>query len=98
MVIHFYMKKNLILIFLFLIIIRFIYILQPTEKPKFDTESIISLIIWFLCVLYSSMRTASQTSKLTGSDKVLLKDDSGKNFFQILINAQILLDCGTLTS
>ncbi|XP_069975521.1 serine incorporator 1 isoform X2 [Penaeus vannamei] len=48
------------------------------EEPKFDGESIASLIIWFCCVLYSSMRTASnsQASRLTMSDKVLLKDDS----------------------
>lgn len=48
------------------------------SHPRFDTESIISLILWFLCVMYSSIRTAtnSQTSKLTGSDKVLLKDDN----------------------
>lgn len=50
----------------------------PTEKPSFDAESIASLVIWFCCVLYSSMRTASnsQASRLTMSDKVLLKDDS----------------------
>lgn len=48
------------------------------HEPAFDGESIASLIIWFCCVLYSSIRTASnsQASKLTMSDKVLLKDDS----------------------
>ncbi|KAF2355212.1 Serine incorporator/TMS membrane protein [Trinorchestia longiramus] len=47
-------------------------------RPRFDGESIVSLILWFLCVMYSSIRTATnaQTSKLTGSDKVLLKDDN----------------------
>ncbi|XP_018013464.1 serine incorporator 1 isoform X2 [Hyalella azteca] len=47
-------------------------------RPRFDGESIVSLILWFLCVMYSSIRTAtnSQTSKLTGSDKVLLKEDN----------------------
>lgn len=50
------------------------------HEPAFDGESIASLIIWFCCVLYSSIRTASnsQASKLTMSDKVLLKDDSSK--------------------
>lgn len=54
-----------------------------THEPAFDGESIASLIIWFCCVLYSSMRTASnsQASKLTMSDKVLLKDDSSKSHF-----------------
>lgn len=48
------------------------------EKPKFDAESIVSLIIWFCCVLYFSMRTAtnSQASRLGMSDNVLLRDDS----------------------
>ncbi|XP_068241878.1 serine incorporator 1-like isoform X2 [Palaemon carinicauda] len=48
------------------------------DEPAFDSESIASLIIWFFCVLYSSMRTASnsQASRLTMSDKVLLKDDN----------------------
>lgn len=50
------------------------------QKPQFDGESIVSLVIWFLCVLYSSMRTASitQTSKLTMSDRVLLRDDQAR--------------------
>ena len=41
----------------------------------------IGLIIWFLCVLYSSIRSASnsQASKLTGSDKLLVKDNGGSN-------------------
>lgn len=58
----------------------YIFMLQ-SDKPEFDGESIASLIIWFLCVLYSSMRTASnsQASRLTMSDKVLLKDDSSKD-------------------
>ncbi|KAK3870100.1 hypothetical protein Pcinc_024632 [Petrolisthes cinctipes] len=49
-----------------------------SDKPTFDGESIASLVIWFCCVLYSSMRSASnsQASRLTMSDKVLLKDDS----------------------
>jgi len=51
---------------------------KPDEKPAFDTESIVSLIIWFCCVLYFSMRTAtnSQASRLGMSDNVLLRDDS----------------------
>ena len=27
--------------------------------PKFDTENIVGLVIWFLCVLYSSVTTSS---------------------------------------
>lgn len=42
-----------------------------------DAASIVGLIIWFCCVLYSSIRTAtnSQMSKLTMSEKILIKDD-----------------------
>ena len=48
---------------------------------QFDAEGIIGLVIWFLCVLYSSIRTASssQSSKLTGSDKLLVKDNGETN-------------------
>jgi len=49
----------------------------PTQ-PSLDAESIVGLIIWFCCVLYSSIRTASngQTERLIGSDKVLAQDDN----------------------
>jgi len=45
--------------------------------PNFATESIVGLVIWFLCVLYSSISTSSQGGKLTGTDAVLLKEDDG---------------------
>ncbi|CAK9814276.1 Probable serine incorporator [Anthophora quadrimaculata] len=45
------------------------------NRVAFDKESIIGLIIWFSCVLYSSLRTASESSKLTFSDKVLAEDN-----------------------
>ncbi|XP_046640381.1 probable serine incorporator [Daphnia pulicaria] len=50
-------------------------------NPTFDAESIVGLVIWFCCVLYSSIRTASngQTERLIGSDKVLAKDDNGSS-------------------
>lgn len=52
-----------------------------TQAHAFGAENIIGLIIWFLCVLYACMRTASnsQAAKLTGGDKLLVKDtgDSG---------------------
>lgn len=49
------------------------------QKTTFDAESIVGLVIWFCCVLYSSIRTASnkQTERLIGSDKVLAKTDDG---------------------
>jgi len=47
--------------------------------PKFDTENIVGLVIWFLCVLYSSVTTSSSgtAAKVTGTDKVLLARDDG---------------------
>lgn len=47
--------------------------------PSLDTQSIIGLVIWFLCVLYSSIgsSSASSASKLTGTDQVLLNKDDG---------------------
>ncbi|XP_022905266.2 probable serine incorporator isoform X2 [Onthophagus taurus] len=40
----------------------------------FDMESIVGLVIWFLVVMYSSLRTASKSSKITMSEHVLVKD------------------------
>nr|CAG4636224.1 EOG090X07ET [Eubosmina coregoni]SVE69841.1 EOG090X07ET [Eubosmina coregoni] len=50
---------------------------DDSKKPVLDAESIVGLVIWFCCVLYSSIRTASngQTERLIGSDKVLAKND-----------------------
>lgn len=45
------------------------------NRVTFDKESIIGLIIWFSCVLYSSLRTASKSSKITMSENVLVKDN-----------------------
>ncbi|GAB6019232.1 Membrane protein tms1 [Chamberlinius hualienensis] len=49
----------------------------PTASSGVDAASIVGLVIWFCCVLYSSVRTAtnSQMSKLTMSEKILIKDD-----------------------
>ncbi|KAM9249504.1 serine incorporator 3 isoform 2-T2 [Dugong dugon] len=65
--------------------------LAPTSAPPLksgpflDTESFIGLVVFVLCLLYSSIRTSSnsQVSKLTlsGSDSVILSDTatSGAN-------------------
>ncbi|KOX78938.1 putative serine incorporator [Melipona quadrifasciata] len=45
------------------------------NRVAFDKESIIGLIIWFSCVLYSSLRTASKSSKITMSENILVKDN-----------------------
>ncbi|XP_029035625.2 probable serine incorporator isoform X3 [Osmia bicornis bicornis] len=45
------------------------------NRVAFDKESIIGLIIWFSCVLYSSLRTASKSSKITMSENVLVRDN-----------------------
>ena len=59
----------------------YLYLSRPNhEHPNtMDTQSIIGLIIWFLCVLYSSVGSSSATSasKLTGTDQVLLNRDDG---------------------
>merc|ERR1711923_434425 len=47
-----------------------------SERPSMDTASIIGLIIWFACVLYSSIRSSSnaQAARLTMSDRVTLTE------------------------
>jgi len=50
---------------------------DPSHPVRsFDTQSIIGLVVFILCVLYSSVKTSSssQAAKLTGSDAILLKD------------------------
>ncbi|XP_043603598.1 serine incorporator 1 isoform X6 [Bombus pyrosoma] len=50
------------------------------NRVAFDKESIIGLIIWFSCVLYSSLRTASKSSKITMSENILVQDNgAGRN-------------------
>ncbi|XP_045505333.1 probable serine incorporator isoform X2 [Colias croceus] len=44
---------------------------------SFDKQSIIGLIIWVCSVLYSCVRTASSSSKITMSDHILAKEGSG---------------------
>lgn len=48
----------------------------PEGRPSMDTASIIGLIIWFACVLYSSIRSSSnaQAARLTMSDRVTLTE------------------------
>jgi len=49
------------------------------DHPTFETENIVGLVIWFLCVLYSSVTSSnsSSASKLTGTDRVLLANNDG---------------------
>ncbi|BES97379.1 Serine incorporator (Serinc) [Nesidiocoris tenuis] len=54
------------------------FLLRGNTTHKFDSESIISLAIWMCCVLYSSLRTASKSSKITMSEHVLVKDTGAR--------------------
>lgn len=57
--------------------------ISTQNKVAFDKESVIGLIIWFSCVLYSSLRTASKASKITMSDTVLAKDNGAGKYLII---------------
>lgn len=46
-----------------------------TTQMGFDGQSIIGLVVWMACVLYSSLRTASNSSKITMTEHVLVKDN-----------------------
>jgi len=50
-----------------------------STQMGFDKESIIGLIVWMLCVLYSSLRSASKSSRITMSEHVLAKDEGGES-------------------
>ncbi|KAG7304475.1 hypothetical protein JYU34_011419 [Plutella xylostella] len=45
---------------------------------SFDKQSIIGLVIWACSVLYSSIRTASNSSKITMSQHILAKEGGGQ--------------------
>jgi len=49
---------------------------QGNGTPSMDTSSIIGLIVWFSCVLYSSIRSSSKDSaaRLTMTDTIHLTD------------------------
>jgi len=45
-------------------------------KTRTDTEAFVGLMLWFICVIYSSIRNSSnsQVSRLSMSDQILSKD------------------------
>ncbi|CAH1977403.1 unnamed protein product [Acanthoscelides obtectus] len=45
------------------------------KKSNGNNIDIIGLLIWMLCVLYSSLRSASKSSKITMSEKMLTTDN-----------------------
>lgn len=52
-------------------------------KARSDTEAFVGLMLWFVCVIYSSIRTSTNTQmgKLTMSDQILSKEtgDTGRD-------------------
>ncbi|XP_047033283.1 probable serine incorporator isoform X3 [Helicoverpa zea] len=49
-----------------------------SNESSFDKQSIIGLAIWVCSVLYSSIRTASSSSKITMSEHILAKEGGGE--------------------
>lgn len=56
------------------------------SESSFDSESIVGLVIWMCCVLYSSLRTASSSSKITMSEHVLVKD-TGAGMYEMCFHS-----------
>jgi hypothetical protein len=54
--------------------------IKAQSRIAFDKESIIGLIIWFSCVLYSSLRSASKSSKLTMSQSILVQENGAGKY------------------
>uniref|UniRef100_A0A6G1SGS9 Putative serine incorporator n=1 Tax=Aceria tosichella TaxID=561515 RepID=A0A6G1SGS9_9ACAR len=57
---------------------------DDANKPKTtDAEALVGLMLWFVCIIYSSIRTSSnsQVSRLSMSDQILSKDtgDAGED-------------------
>lgn len=68
----------------------FLGVFGKKSGSTFDSESIVGLCIWMCCVLYSSLRTASSSSKITMSEHVLVKDN-GAGMYYMYITTIILL-------
>ncbi|XP_043275135.1 serine incorporator 1 isoform X2 [Venturia canescens] len=49
--------------------------IKTQNGVAFDKESVIGLVIWFSCVLYSSLRTASKSNRITMTEKVLVQEN-----------------------
>jgi hypothetical protein len=66
---------------------EFLSITSPDQKA-FDGQALVGLGIWFACVMYSSIRTStnSQVAKITMSDQILMKDNGNGecDFFFVL--------------
>lgn len=58
--------------------------LQHEGNKGFDAQSLVGLGIWFACVLYSSIRTStnSQVAKITMSERILMKDTPSGNLIR----------------
>ncbi|XP_050673448.1 probable serine incorporator isoform X3 [Leptidea sinapis] len=50
-----------------------------TNQNSFDKQRIIAVVIWGCSVLYSSIRTASNSSKITMSEHILAKEGNAGN-------------------
>ncbi|KAJ8321927.1 hypothetical protein KUTeg_000398 [Tegillarca granosa] len=52
---------------------------QLWAADQFDWQSLVALLLWLFAVLYSSIRTSSnsQVGKITMSEKTILQSDSG---------------------
>ncbi|KAF5287564.1 hypothetical protein FQA39_LY15893 [Lamprigera yunnana] len=57
-----------------------------STQMGFDGQSIIGLIVWMCCVLYSSLTTASNSSKITMTEHVLAKDNGAEPYVPIAGN------------
>ncbi|XP_063547401.1 probable serine incorporator isoform X7 [Cydia strobilella] len=49
-------------------------LIDPNNAASFDKQAIIGMVIWVCSVLYSCVRTASNSSKITMSDHILAKE------------------------
>lgn len=56
--------------------------LNAEGQKSFDGQALVGLGIWFACVMYSSIRTStnSQVAKITMSEKILMKDSGNGEF------------------
>lgn len=59
----------------------FLQISDPNKPktPTTDVHAFVGLIVWFVCIIYSSIRTSNQSDKLSITEDLIPKDSDNKD-------------------
>lgn len=71
---------------------------MSAQASSFDKQAIIGMVIWVCSVLYSCVRTASASSKLTMTDHILAKEGTQGEYSKLHISYYIIFVTPTITT